>query len=241
MKNIVYEDGDILIINKEAGINVHPWDHKTKETNIIAQIHDYFWNKLSSLTFKPSLVHRIDRDTSWILLIAKKKDILTKLAEDFNKHTKLKKIYYAFVFWKLSDKIGTIDKKLLRIEWAKNENKVQVSNLWQEALTKYRVLQEYIIQTTSWENIISEVEVEIFTGRMHQIRVHFSSIGNPIVWDNTYGNKSFNAYIAKNYWLCRQALHAWKIEFFHPWKGKIQKNEALIKQDLREFKEKILK
>lgn len=71
--DIVYEDGDLLIINKSSGINVHAWDHKTKETNVILQVQDYLWKKLNSLTFKPSLIHRIDRDTSGILMIAKKK------------------------------------------------------------------------------------------------------------------------------------------------------------------------
>lgn len=72
-RNIVFEDGDLFVVNKEAWINVHPGDYKTKESNLIAQVQDYLGEKLNSLTFKPSLVHRIDRDTSWILLIAKKK------------------------------------------------------------------------------------------------------------------------------------------------------------------------
>lgn len=72
-EDIVFEDADLLVLNKPSWINVHPWDHKTKETNIIAQVQDYLWDKLNSLTFKPSLIYRIDRDTSGILLIAKKK------------------------------------------------------------------------------------------------------------------------------------------------------------------------
>ncbi len=83
IKNIVYEDGDILVINKEPWINVHPWDHKTKESNVISQIQDYLGDKLNSLTFKPSLVHRIDRDTSWILIIGKKKRYFDKIGFRF--------------------------------------------------------------------------------------------------------------------------------------------------------------
>lgn len=235
IENIVYEDGDILVINKEPGINVHPWDYKTKETNIISQVQDYLWNKLNSLTFKPSLVHRIDRDTSGILIIAKKKDILTKLVEDFKNHKKLKKIYYAIVLWKLPAKTWIIDKKLLRIEWAKNEDKVQISEDWLAAITHYKVLHEKILKTPSWDKIISQLEVEILTGRMHQIRVHLASIWTPIVWDDKYWDKSFNSYLLKNYWLTRQALHSWKIEFFHYWKWKIQNLEAKIKKDLTYF------
>ena len=91
--DIVFEDSDLFIINKTSGINVHPADHKTKETNIIAQVQDYLGDKLNSLTFKPSLIHRIDRDTSGILMIAKKKDILSRLVNDFKSHEKVKKTY----------------------------------------------------------------------------------------------------------------------------------------------------
>lgn len=234
-KNIVYEDSDILVINKEPWINVHPGDYKTKQSNIISQVQDYLWNKLNSLTFKPSLVHRIDRDTSWILIIWKKKDILTKLVLDFKEHKKVKKIYYAIVIWKLPNKSWIIDKKLIRIEWAKNEDKVQVSDKGQTAITNYKVLKEYILKTPTWEKIISEVEVEILTGRMHQIRVHLASLWTPIIWDNKYWDKQFNSYISKNFWLARQALHAWKIEFFHYGKNKTQSLEAKIKKDLTNF------
>lgn len=235
IKNIVYEDADILVINKEPWINVHPWDHKTKESNVISQIQDYLGDKLNSLTFKPSLVHRIDRDTSWILIIGKKKDILTRLVSDFKEHKKIQKVYYAIVLWKLPSLSWKIDKKLLRIEWAKNEDKVQISEKWQVAISHYKVLKEHILKTSTWEQIISEVEVEILTGRMHQIRVHLASLWTPIIGDNKYGDKAFNAYIAKNFWLSRQALHSWKIQFFHYWKQKNQRLEANIKKDLTKF------
>ncbi|MDD5770365.1 MAG: RNA pseudouridine synthase, partial [Candidatus Gracilibacteria bacterium] len=185
------------------------------------------------------LVHRIDRDTSGILIIAKKKDILTKLVDDFKNHKKIKKIYYALVLGKLPNKSGKIDKKLLRIEGAKNEDKVQISENGQTAITNYKVLNERIIKTSSGDKIISEVEVEILTGRMHQIRVHLASLGNPILGDNKYGDKQFNSYLSKNYGLNRQALHSWKIEFFHYGKNKIQILEAKIKKDLTDFVKKI--
>jgi RluA family pseudouridine synthase len=240
-KCIIYEDGDILIINKNPWINVHPWGHKTKESNIIFQVHDYLWENLNSLTFQPSLVHRIDRDTSGILLIAKKKDILTKLVKDFKEHTKIKKIYYALVLWKLSKKKWIIEKKLLRIPDAVNENKVQISEKWQEAITKYKVLNEIHFSTPQWPQIISEVEVEIITGRMHQIRVHFANEWTPIVWDNKYGNIQFNSYLNKNFWLFRQALHSWKIDFFHYGKNKTVSFEAKLKPDLISFVKNISK
>jgi 23S rRNA pseudouridine955/2504/2580 synthase len=238
-EDIVFEDSDLFIINKDSWINVHPWDFKTKESNIIAQVQDYLWEKLNSLTFKPSLIHRIDRDTSWILMIAKKKDILTKLVNDFKSHEKVGKTYYAIVYWKLSRKKGTIKKKLLRIEWAKNENKVQVSESWKTAISHYKLLREHIVTTKEWKIVISEVEVKIETWRMHQIRVHLADLWNPILWDKNYWNKKLNSFLAKNYGLNRQALHAWKIKFFHYGRDKDIKLTANIKKDLTDFMGKI--
>lgn len=233
--DIVYEDGDLLVINKNPGINVHPWDHKTKESNVILEVQNYLWEKLNSLTFKPSLVHRIDRDTSGILLIAKKKDLLTKLVSDFKAHKKIKKTYFALVLWRLSRKDWTITKKLKRIENAKSENKVQVSESWQTAISHYKLLKEHILKIKEGELIISEVEVTIETGRMHQIRVHMASLWNPILWDKAYWDKKINAFLERNYGLSRQMLHAWKIWFFHYSRNKNFSLEAKIKDDMKKF------
>lgn len=238
-KDIVFEDSDLFVINKNFWINVHPWDHKTTETNVIFQVQDYLWEKLNSLTFKPSLVHRIDRDTSGILIIAKKKNILTKLVSDFKEHKKLEKTYYAIVLWKLSRKEGTIKKSLKRIENAKNENKVQVSNDWQTAISHFKLIKEHFLKTEKEEIILSEVEVKIETWRMHQIRVHMASIWNPILWDKIYWDKQKNLFFSKNFWLQRQALHAWKIKFFHYGKNKKLELVAKIKPDLINFINKI--
>lgn len=238
-KDIVFEDSDLFVINKNFWINVHPWDHKTTETNVIFQVQDYLWEKLNSLTFKPSLVHRIDRDTSGILIIAKKKNILTKLVSDFKEHKKLEKTYYAIVLWKLSRKEGTIKKSLKRIENAKNENKVQVSNDWQTAISHFKLIKEHFLKTEKEEIILSEVEVKIETWRMHQIRVHMASIWNPILWDKIYWDKQKNLFFSKNFWLQRQALHAWKIKFFHYGKNKKLELIAKIKPDLINFLNKI--
>lgn len=237
--DIVFEDGDLFIINKSTGINVHPGDHKTKETNIIAQVQDYLWDKLNSLTFKPSLIHRIDRDTSGILMIAKKKDILSRLVADFKSHEKVKKTYYAIVLGKLSRESGTITKKLLRIENAKNEAKVQVSESWQTAISHYKKIGEHRVEWPKWDIIITEVEVQIETGRMHQIRVHMAALWNPIICDKSYWDKQINAYFSRVYGLNRQALHAWKIEFFHYGRNKKMELTARLKKDLVLFLEKI--
>ncbi len=234
-KDIVFEDNFLLVVNKPAGINVHPGDHKTKETNLISQVQDYLWDKLNSLTFKPSLAHRIDRDTSGIVIIAKKKDILTRLVEDFKNHKNIRKYYLALVSGSLDKKEWIIDKKLERIENAKNENKVQISENGLKAITHYKVLEELKYKN----EIFSLLEVEIKTGRMHQIRVHLTYIWHPVIWDKTYWNKPLNHYLQKELWITRQFLHASKIEFTHYWTWKKITLEARLKEDMKNVLEKI--
>ena len=239
-KDIVFEDKHILVINKNPWVNVHPWEHKTKEVSLIQQVQDYLKSqKLASLTFKPSLIHRIDRDTSGLIMIAKDKSSLVKLSQDFKNKSVLQKTYYTLVVWKLSRQSGTIKKNLLRVENAKNENKVQVSEKGQEAVTHYKVLEEYTLKVPEGEYIISTLEVVIETGRMHQIRVHLAHIWNPILWDKAYGDKRLNGYFAKNYGLTRQMLHAWKISFTHPKTNKKMNLTARFKEDMEDAKRKI--
>lgn len=125
--DIVYQDEFILIVNKPAGMNVHPGDHKTTEISLIEHIHDILGKKYNSLTFKPSLVHRIDRDTSGCVLIALQKNILEKLLSELQNH-KIEKVYHAVVIGKPKKPRDTISAKLLRRENAKNEAKVIVSD-----------------------------------------------------------------------------------------------------------------
>jgi 23S rRNA-/tRNA-specific pseudouridylate synthase len=86
-----------LVLNKSSGLNVHPGDHKSDEVSLIEQVHDYYAGMHDSLTFKPSLIHRIDRNTSGIIMIAKSKAALTGLSDDFKKHDALKKTYFCIV------------------------------------------------------------------------------------------------------------------------------------------------
>jgi 23S rRNA-/tRNA-specific pseudouridylate synthase len=137
----VYEDGDLLIVNKEPGILVHPGDFKTKELSLIAMVQDYLGDKLNSLTFKPSLVHRIDKDTSGIVLIAKTKPALDSMLSALQ-NNRIEKKYLAICKGIFTKKRDTIKAKLERIENAKNENKVRVSESGQSAITHYSVLFE---------------------------------------------------------------------------------------------------
>lgn len=225
--DILYEDESILVVNKPSKMNVHPWDHKTTEVSLIEYVHDYLWEKYSTLTFKPSLVHRIDRDTTGCILIAKEKRVLEALLDQLQSH-KIQKIYHACVRGIPQKKRGTIREKLLRIENAKNESKVRVDPAGQSATTHYQVLQEYGQE-------YSLLECQIETGRMHQIRVHLSYIGNPIIWDMAYGDRRTNVYFQKTYSIHRQLLHARVLEFIHPETNKLLRIEAPYKEDFKKI------
>lgn len=228
-KDIIYEDGDLLIINKNPGTIVHPGDFKTNEISLIQQVHDYLWNKLNSLTFKPSLIHRIDKDTSGIIMIAKTKPSLDSMLKQLQEN-KIEKYYLAVCVWTLPEKTWTIKDKIFRIKDAKSENKIKIDNkLWDKAITHYKVIKENIHEKYSL------LECKLETGRMHQIRIHLSHIGHPVVWDNTYWNKWENSFLKRNFWVSRQFLHSYKISFIHPTKRVKLTFEAKLKPDMESF------
>ncbi|MDD3120158.1 MAG: RluA family pseudouridine synthase [Candidatus Gracilibacteria bacterium] len=229
-KDILYEDKNLLIINKNPGINVHPGDHKTKEVSLIEQVQDYLGNQLNSLTFKPSLVHRIDRDTSGTVLIAKNKLSLDFLTKELREH-KIDKYYLAICFGIPDKSEGTIKAKLERIENANKEDKVQVSEKGQEAITKYKVLETFKKEDLEF----SVIECKIETGRMHQIRVHLAHIGYPIVGDDKYGDKKINSHLKRKFGISRQLLHAQILSFTHPVKKIKVTHKARLKEDMERF------
>lgn len=222
---ILYEDDYILVINKVSGINVHPGDHKTTEISVIDQIQDYLKWKYDSLTFRPALVHRIDRDTSGCLLIAKDKWALERLLSDLQSH-KMEKVYHTIVVGVPSKKQDTIRAKLLRIENAKNEAKVRVDENGQSATTHFSFLQKIELNHS-----FSLLECRIETGRTHQIRVHMSHIWHPIIGDRAYGDKRVNSYMLRELGISRQLLHARTLSFLHPKTNKRVSIEAPYPED----------
>lgn len=211
---ILYEDEYLIVVNKPAGINVHAGDHKTNESNIIDQVQDYLHGQYDSLTFRPSLVHRIDRDTSGCLLIAKDKSALEILLTELQAHD-MEKVYHTIVVGIPTKRQDTIRARLLRIDNAKNEAKVRVDETGQAAVTHYTVLQTFTTQQS-----FSLLECRIETGRTHQIRVHMAHIGHPVLADRAYGDKSINSYARRDLGITRQLLHAQSLTFVHPktWK-----------------------
>ena len=212
--DVLYEDEYLMVVNKPAWINVHPGDHKTTESSLIDQVQDYLKWRYDSLTFRPALVHRIDRDTSGCLLIAKDKSVLEFLLQELQSHA-MNKVYHAIVCGIPKKLTDTIRARLLRIENAKNEAKVRVDESGQSAITHYKIL-----NTISQPEPLALLECRIETGRTHQIRVHMESIWHPVLMDRAYGNKSINSFSKRQYGIDRQLLHARELSFLHP---KLQK------------------
>jgi RluA family pseudouridine synthase len=229
-QRILYEDEYILIINKPPKMNVHPGDHKTTEVSLIELVHDYLGSKYSTLTFKPSLVHRIDRDTSGCILIAKDKKALDILLWDLQSHM-IEKIYHTLVAGIPEIPRDTIRYKLLRIENAQNESKVRVDSAGQSAITHYQILRQY----TQHEEKYALLECRIETGRMHQIRVHLAAIGHPILWDRAYGHISLNSFFRRKSWIDRQLLHARRLIFRHPLTKTVIDIEAPYESDFSQL------
>lgn len=225
-KDIVYEDSELLVVNKNPGTIVHPGDFKTTELSLIAQVQDYLGEKLTSLTFKPSLIHRIDRDTSGIVMIAKTKPSLDVMLKALQSN-KIEKVYLAVCLGAPPETRGVIRRKLRRLEHAERENKIVIDDEGgQTAVTHYQVLE------TGIHSKYSLVECTLETGRMHQIRVHLASLGCPILGDNTYGNKQENAFAKRMYGVSRQLLHASRVSFVHPSKKTAVSFTARLKEDM---------
>ncbi|MGB9750274.1 MAG: RluA family pseudouridine synthase [Caldisericia bacterium] len=194
---IIYEDDDIIVVNKPQGMLTHPAGNKKEGTLVNALL--YYSKNLSGIggILRPGIIHRLDKDTSGLLLVAKN-DFSHRILSNDLKERKIKRIYYTLVKGVLKE-----DKGIIEIPLTKNfrsKKFVKPSFLGRESITEYKVIKRYKDYTL--------LEVSLRTGRTHQIRVHLSFIGYPIVGDRVYG--------VYNSDLKGQLLHAKKIIFNHP-------------------------
>ena len=223
--NIVYEDEDILIINKPAGLVVHPGAGNKSGTLVNALIH-HCGNSLSTIgdSSRPGIVHRIDKDTSGLLVIAKNDAAHLNLAKQFEKHT-INRKYIALCWGKLKPTAGKLVSLLSRSN--KNRIKMMSSKIkGKEAITNYKTIETYYDK--KGDTYASLVECKLETGRTHQIRVHLTEKGNSIIGDKVYGRTPMLKYrnlIPSVQELIKalpgQALHAYFLGFKHPSKNKI--------------------
>ena len=223
--NIVYEDEDILIINKPAGLVVHPGAGNKSGTLVNALIH-YCGNSLSTIgdNSRPGIVHRIDKDTSGLLVIAKNDSAHLNLAKQFEEHT-INRKYIALCWGKLKPTAG----KLVSLISRSNKNRIKMMSSkikGKEAITNYKTIETYFDK--KGDTYASLVECKLETGRTHQIRVHLTEKGNSIIGDKVYGRTPMLKYRNLNpsvqeliKALPGQALHAYFLGFKHPSKNKV--------------------
>lgn len=199
--DIVYEDSDIILINKKQGMVVHPANGHYNGTLVNALMY-HCKNNLSGINgvMRPGIVHRIDKDTSGILIVAKNDNAHQKLAKQLENHS-MKRVYYALVYNNLKNDTGTIDKPIGRHQIDRKKMSVN-SKRTKTAITHYTVLERF--------GKFTLIKLILETGRTHQIRVHMSYIGNPILGDFVYGKEK------QPYNLKGQLLHAKTLGFIHP-------------------------
>lgn len=242
--DIVFEDDYLLVVNKSPGMVVHPGYGNYKGTLVNALV--YHFDNLPNQnkeTPRPGLVHRIDKDTSGLLVIAKTEEVMTDLANQFFHHTIIR-TYKALVWGSIKEEAGTIENYLQRnprdrkiISVAKNPEDGK------RAVTHFKVLERYGFATL--------IECNLETGRTHQIRAHFKHLGHPLFNDSTYGGDRVTSFTSFNRFktfventfkvLPRQALHAGILGFEHPVTKKQMNFEQPMPSDISEAIERFRK
>lgn len=238
---IIYEDNDLLIVNKRAGMVVHPAYANYTGTLVNALL--YHFQQLSGTgeeDYRPGLVHRIDKDTSGLLVIAKNEYALSFLAKQFYDHS-IDRKYYALVWGDLRQEKGTIAEPLMR----NPKDRRQVTTASDPAMGKPAITHYSVIERFGYTTFI---ECQLETGRTHQIRAHMKSIGHPLFNDEMYGGNdiicgpSFSKYkqFIENCFklLPRQALHAAVLGFNHPQDKKRMYFESPLPEDFSAVLEK---
>ena len=223
--DIVYEDADILVVNKQKGLVVHPGNGNPNGT-LVNAVMAHCKDSLSGIggEIRPGIVHRIDKDTSGLLIVAKNDKAHINISEQIKNH-EVKKTYIALVRGRMKENKATIDMPIARSD--KERTKMAVSKKGKKAVTHITAIEKF-------ENF-TLLEVVIETGRTHQIRVHLAEIGYPIVGDYVYSN-------GKNpFGVEGQMLHSSRLEFVHPITGKEMKLEAPLPEYFRDVLREIKK
>lgn len=224
--DIIHEDSSIIVINKAAGMVVHPGqgDSHSRDSLVNALLaHCKDLGKINDV-IRPGIVHRLDKDTSGVLIVAKNEEAMNSLTNQFKDRT-VKKKYLALVVGHIHPAEATIDSPIGRDTRYRKKMAIRDERNGRNAVTKY-IVQEYY-------DGFSLLNVYIETGRTHQIRVHLQAIGFPVVGDDVYGKKKVNKEVEQLSGLKRQFLHASEIEIVHPEIGKRVKYTAELPDDLK--------
>jgi len=232
--DIIYEDDDLIVLNKPAGIVMHPGAGNYDNTIVNALIN-YKKNSLSSIgdELRPGIVHRIDKNTSGLVVIAKNNQAHENLSIQFSKHS-ITRIYQLLIWGKVRPSKGKIETFITRS--SKNRQLMEVSNTkGKKAITNYKTIEIFENKNTP---TLSLLECKLETGRTHQIRVHMNYLGNSIVGDDKYKKKfkkikNVDLLLEENLIkLNRQFLHAKTIGFIHPTKDKEMIFNSILPQEL---------
>lgn len=221
--DIIYEDSDIIVVNKPKGMVVHPANGNPDGT-LVNAILSICKNSLSGIggELRPGIVHRLDKDTSGLIIVAKNDKAHINMSEQI-KERNVKKTYIALVRGNVPEEEATINMPIGRS--TKDRKKMAVTKNGKQAITHFKVLKRYSKYTL--------LEIKIETGRTHQIRVHMAEIGYPVVGDAVYSN-------GKNeFGIEGQMLHAYKLEFMHPITNKHMELTAPLPQYFEEILKKI--
>lgn len=223
--DIIYEDDDLLVVNKPKGMVVHPAAGNPDGTLVNALLY-HCGDSLSGIggVVRPGIVHRIDKDTSGLLMVAKNDTAHLKLSEQIKEHSFTRE-YEAVIIGHLKEQKGSIDAPIGR---SKNDRKkMAVTELnSKNAVTCYEVLEEY--------PGFSYVRLRLETGRTHQIRVHMAYLGHPLAGDGVYGGRNAERIMEGG-----QCLHARKIGFIHPTTGKYMEFTSPLPEYFTKFLEKL--
>ncbi len=205
---ILFENDDVVVIDKPYGMVVHPGAGvEMGETVVGEALKVYPDLPITNGEDRPGVVHRLDKDTSGVLLLAKTEVSLRFYIEAWKKHH-VEKVYFGLVAGKVEPKTGTIEAPVSRS--VKDRKKMTAkSGIGKMAVTHYEVVEYF----SDFDFPVTLVKIRIETGRTHQIRVHFAAIGFPVVGDDVYGNRHVNAFFEKEFGLKRQFLHAQLLEF----------------------------
>lgn len=217
--DIIYEDADLLVINKAPGMVVHPAPGHTEDTLVNALLAYYPALRTSDAEQRPGIVHRLDRDTSGLLIVAKNARAQAALVEQLQRH-EITKHYIALVEGNVSLDQGSIDAPIGRDP--RHRQQMTITTIGsREARTHFRVIERFARHTL----LLMQLE----TGRTHQIRVHLKAIGHPVVGDPTYGSGN----VIRGSSLKRQFLHASHLQFLHPSSAAPLEFESSLPTDLQ--------
>lgn len=222
---IVYEDDDLVVVNKPAGLVVHPAPGHYTGTLVNALLHHC--PNLSGIggVARPGIVHRLDQDTSGLIVVAKSQPAMDGLVKAFSSHANIEKTYLAVCHGRPRLEAGRIENLIGRHPVDRKRMAIVEKN-GKVAITNWRVFDSSRQQTTA-------IECRIETGRTHQIRVHMASLGCPVIGDAVYGKSALDRKLSPV--PARQMLHAWRLRLWHPVEGREMSFEAPIPDDLAAY------